>query len=111
MDNERNAIDETPVPPGHVRTSDGRIIPRDKACFRLRKDSDGTLRASDGTAYERHGGTLVRLNGKPKLTKAEKKQQKRLRVKARKHAELTGDAEGRQVPPHRSGGGDILGTP
>lgn len=52
---------------------------------RTKYKKEVTLRASDGTLYRRAlTGQLTRLNGKPKLTKAEKKRLKRERVKARR---------------------------
>lgn len=72
------------VPEGKVRTVDGRIIDRSKACFLLQQHPEHAeiFRASDNTIYHRsEAGTLKCLN-KKKLSKAERKAMKRAKHNA-----------------------------
>lgn len=124
MNNEQHALEasekkEEVIPAGYVKTRDGKIIPREKAVFALR---DATLKSTgekvlvgDRAVYRRDPGTnqLVRID-KKKMSKAEKKAAKKEKVKALKGGVVAQDQPatedlGRQVPPHRSGGGQFFG--
>lgn len=72
----------------HLKLPDGRVIEKTRRVFLLRK---GTLKDGrkvevtlDDTIYERKKGALVRLNGKAKLSKAEKKAVKRQKMAERR---------------------------
>jgi hypothetical protein len=74
----------------HTKLSDGRIIEKSKRVFLTRKanlkDGRPVELTLDNVIYERKGGALVRLNGKSKLSKAEKKAAKRTKVAERRAA-------------------------
>ena len=82
------------IPDGFVKTRDGAIIPRTKVMFAMQKvdevpdpkDKKKTLevfKSNDGiTIYAKgENGNMLRVNGKPKLSKAEKKAAKRSKHK------------------------------
>jgi hypothetical protein len=117
MNNEQHALDAIEekeiIPAGFVKTRDGKIIRREKAVFALR---DATLNATgekvlvgDRAVYRRDGtGQLTRVD-KNKMSKAEKKAAKKEKVKTMKRGPVTQiespvEEQGRQIPPHRSGG-------
>lgn len=81
-DQEKHQAVGAQIPDGYVRTVDGKVIPREKACFLYRdhKGDDGKdyKVASDRAYAVGRGGQLRRL-GPPKLSKAEKKRQKKAR--------------------------------
>ena len=72
----------------HTKLSDGRIIEKTKRVFGTRKanlkDGRPVELTLDNVIYERKGGSLIRLNGKAKLSKAEKKAAKRMNVAERR---------------------------
>ena len=73
----------------HVKLSDGRVINKTRRAFGLRKATfkDGSPAMVDmrNKAYQ-VGPNGAFYNGEPKLTKAEKKAMKRLKVKERRAA-------------------------
>lgn len=73
----------------HIKLPDGRVILKSKRVFRTRqaelKDGRKVEVTLDDTIYERgKGGALLRLNGKPRLSKAEKKAAKRQKTAERR---------------------------
>ena len=73
----KEIIPEEIIPAGKVKTHDGKIIDRTKACFMLREHpkDHNILIAADGTVYQKINGTLKRLTFK----KGEKKRKEEMK--------------------------------
>lgn len=82
------------------KLANGNEVERHKVCFGLRKDqTHNNILHGVGAVYEKQAnGSLINLTKKSRLSKKERRLQ-------REQAQNVVVQEGREVKPHRSGGG------